>query len=240
MRKKKDLPIVILKSLETFVHMKGEMFEIIDPKENLLKAIDKDIDSSFHFTIEKYQSNNGKFEFLMKRSPKNENDTNEIRTWVDINHLSRQFDGWIKLLTSYENVNSFFDDPIINSYKEEFFNEFEIIDEGADIYPLNIKQILVLDKHLEEIENKLGMYIDPKNSAALQEIKGQVTELRENLTNKSKKWVVKKLSTIWAKIAKQGTKFIKNILLESNKQIVVQSVKGVIEFVKENGPELIN
>ena len=75
MRKKKDLPLIILKSLQPFVNLRGEKFETLDPKENLLKVVDQDSDSSFHFTIEEYKkSNGGKFQFLMSRSPINQND----------------------------------------------------------------------------------------------------------------------------------------------------------------------
>ena len=85
MRKKKDLPLIILKSLEQFVKLRGERFEIVEPKENLLKVIDKDVDSDFHFTIEKYQkANAGKFQFLMSRSPINENDNGTYQGWIDI------------------------------------------------------------------------------------------------------------------------------------------------------------
>ncbi len=241
MRKKKDLPLVILKSLEPFVNLRGDKFEVIEPKQNLLHVIDKEIDSSFHFIIEKYQKQgNGNFQFLMKRSPKSHNENGEYQTWVEIAHLSKQFESWIKLLDEYDTVNSFFDDPIIKSFEEEFFAEFELIEDEADIYPLNTNQILMLDSHLENIENKLSDFTTPKNASNIEDIKSEITELRENLTTKSKKWVVKKLTTVWAKIAKQGTKFIKSFLAESNKQIIVQGVKGLIEFVKENGTDLIN
>lgn len=115
MRKKKDLPLVILKALEPYVGLKGDKFEVIEPKENLLKVIDKDVDSDFHFTIEKYQkTQNGGFQFLMTRSPKNGNDNGQYQAWVEISGLSGQFEAWLKLLDDYETTNSFFDDPIAN------------------------------------------------------------------------------------------------------------------------------
>ena len=47
---------MILKALEPYVGLRGDKFEVIEPKENLLKVIDKDVDSDFHFTIDKYQN----------------------------------------------------------------------------------------------------------------------------------------------------------------------------------------
>ena len=242
MRKKKDLPLIILKSLQPFVNLRGEKFETLDPKKNLLKVVDQDPDSSFHFIIEEYKkSNSGKFQFLMSRSPTSQNDNGIYRTWVDIPDLEPQFQAWIKLLDEYENIESFFDDPIINSFKEEYYAEFEIIDEDdADIKPLNTKQILLLDSYLEDIDKRLDKFITEKNAENIEEIREDISQLKDNLTSKSKKWVVKGLSKIWAKIAKQGTKFIKEILTESKKEMIKQSIKGLIELVKENGSDLLN
>lgn len=241
MRKKKDLPLVILKSLEPYVNLKGDKFEVVDPKENLLKVIDKDSDSSFHFTIEKYQQdNNGKFQFLMNRIPRNVNDNGVYQTWVEISGLAGQFEVWVKLLDEYETVNSFFDDPIAKSFKEEFYAEFEIIDEEAENVPLKTKQILFLDAYLESVDNKLTELTTEQNSSEVQDIQADIILLRENLTSKSKKWVVTKLTGIWAKIAKRGTKFIKEFLTESKKELIKHGIKGLIDYVKENSADLLN
>lgn len=242
MRKKKDLPLVILKTLEPYVGLKGDNFEVIEPKENLLKVIDKDVDSDFHFTIEKYEKNNSNnsFQFLMTRIPNNADDNGIYKTWVDISDLGGQFDAWLKLLNEYETTNSFFDDPIAKSFRDDFFAEFEFIDEDADVNPLNTKQILILDSYLDSVDLKLSEFTTDQNAQELQEIKVDILQLKENLTKKSKKWVVSKLTNIWAKIAKQGTKFIKEFLSESKKELIKQGVKGLIDYVKENGQDMIN
>lgn len=240
MRKKKDLPLVILKSLQPFVSLSGEKFEALEPKENLLKVIDNEPDSSFHFTIEEYKkAHNYKFQLLMSRSPINDNDNGVLRTWIDITQLESQFQAWINLLDEYESVRSFYDDPIINSFQEEYYAEFEIIDDKADINPLSTHQILLLDNHLDDVSNRLENYITEKNADEIQDIQKDIAELRDSLTIKSKKWIVKNLSKVWAKIAKQGTKFIKEFLSESKKEVIKQGVKGVIELIKENGSDLL-
>lgn len=241
MRKKKDLPLVILKALEPYVGLKDDKFEVIDPQENLLKVIDKDVDSDFHFTIEKYQkTNSNNFQFLMTRIPKNVNDNGVYQTWVDVSGLGGQFDAWLNLLSEYETTNSFFDDPITKSFREEFIAEFEIIEEDADINPLTTKQILLLDYYLDSVDEKLTEFATDQNSKYLQEIKEDILQLKDNLTRKSKKWVISKLTNIWAKIAKQGTTFIKEFLTESKKELIKQGVKGLIDYVKESGQDLVN
>lgn len=240
MRKKKDLPLVILKALEPYIGLKGEKFDVIDPKENLLKVVDKDVDSDFHFTIEKYQNNSNVFQFLMTRRPKNQSDNGSYQVWLEVPGLEVQFDAWLKLLNEYETIDSFFDDPITKSFKKEFYAEFEMIEDEADTNPLNTKQILLLDSYLESVEKKLSEFKSENNSDDIQKIKDDIISLRDNLTKKSKEWVVSKLTNIWAKIAKQGTKFIKEFLSESKKELVKQGVKGLIDYVKANGADLVN
>ncbi|GGZ65291.1 hypothetical protein [Mesonia mobilis] len=237
---KKKLPLRILKSLEPFVNLIGEKFKVTEPKENLLLVLDIDSESDFYFKIVQYQKKqNGSFQFLMDRKPKNEDEPEKYRTWIEIKNLEIEFKKWLNLLEQYETTESFFDDPIVDSFKEEYYAEFEIIDEDADRKPLNTKQILLLDSHLEYIEEKIDNYKNEKNKEIVSEIKNDVVDLRENLTNKSKKWVINRLATIWAKLSKQGTKFIKEFVNQTKTEGIKQGAKALIEFIKENGTELI-
>jgi hypothetical protein len=106
---------------------------------------------------------------------------------VDISGLGGQFDTWLKLLSEYATTNLFFDDPITKSFREEFFAEFEIIYEDADISPINTKQNLFLDSYLDSVEVKLAEFTTHKNLEDLQEIKADTFQLKDNLTRKSKK-----------------------------------------------------
>src|SRR5690606_26831224 len=156
MNKKKKLPITILKSLESFVNLTGEKFKIIDPKENLLHIVDIDNTSDFYFKIEKYEKKqNGYFQFLMNRKPTNENDNGNQRSWIDIKNLESQFKTWLTLLDQYDTIPSFFDDPIIKSNAEKFYQKFDIIDENADIETFDLEQQLFLEEYLDNSKKKL-------------------------------------------------------------------------------------
>lgn len=93
---------------------------------------------------------------------------------------------------------------------------------------------------MDSVESKLSEFTTEQNSEDIQDIKEDILQLKDNLTRKSKKWVVAKLTNIWAKIAKQGIKFIKEFLSESKKELIKQGVKGIIDYVKENGQDLLN
>jgi hypothetical protein len=175
----------------------------------------------------------------MNKSPKNQNDNEDYKAWVDVNDLNAHFDTWIKLLKEYETVKSFYDDPIADSFKDEFYAEFEIVDEDADVNPFKINQILFLDAYLQNIDKVLDDFTEEQNTSDIQDIKRDIGVLRENLTTKPKKWVIEKLSKVCAKISKQGTKFIREFFSDAKKELMKQGIKGLINIAVEKGTDLL-
>ncbi|MCD8415985.1 hypothetical protein LNI89_11300 [Tenacibaculum dicentrarchi] len=240
--RKKDIPITILKALKEFVNLKGNKFEIVNPENYLLKIEDKDKESDFHFIVEKFENQNGRFNLLLNFKPKSQNEITAHRTWIETKNLESSFHNWLSLLNEYDNLPSFFDDPILKSFEDEYYSEFEIIEENADREVFNSKQILLLDEHLDYIENRIDDFKNEENKNEIIEIKNDISELRKNLSKKTKTWVIKNLSKVWAKITKEGPVLMKEFLTESKKQLIKESVKGLIESAKliiEQNPDIL-
>jgi len=232
---KKKIPLQVLETIEPYVKNKGVSFESVDSSGFLLKFIDKDNTSDFYFNVEEYKMDPS-FQLLIDWKPINKQSIQNRKAWIKAEQLNTHFTNWLTLLEGYEKVKSVFDDPIIEAFTEEYYSEFEIIDTEADVKPFSTKQILLLDSHLENIEKKIEKFQTEENKLAIQKIKDNVAELRQNLTKKPKKWVIKQLSKVWAEITKQGPKFIKEFLNETKKTAIKESVK----FIFENGINLIN
>jgi len=232
---KKKIPLLVLETLEKYVVLKGENFEVIEPDKFLVKVVDKDANSDFYFNIETYKMENG-LKLLIDWKPGNKESVANNRRWIEVKQLDAFFNNWVTLLRGYDTVNSFFDDPILESFTEEYYAEFEIVDKDAETKSLNSKQILMLDEHLEFIENNIEKFKTEDNKERLNEIKQDIETLREKLTSKSKKWVIKNLSIIWAKITKQGTSFMKEFLNEAKKTAIKEGLKLMIEI----GSNMIN
>lgn len=226
---------MVLESLEKYVKLRGEQFDVIPPEKFLLKVIDNDNESDFYFNVEDYKTENGA-KILIDRKPHTKTSTRNKKLWIDMKNLDSVFNFWVNLLKTYENVESFYDDPIVKSYANDYYAEFEIIEEDAEIKPLKPKQILLLDEYLENVENSIEKFETENNKSKIQEIKNDVIELRANLTSKPKAWVVRNLAKIWAKLTKQGTQFLKEFVSESKKQVIKEGVK----FIIEQGTNLLN
>ncbi|MBW4971623.1 hypothetical protein KZY98_14250 [Croceibacter atlanticus] len=230
MNKKKKLPITILKSLESFVNLTGEKFKIIDPKENLLHVLDIDSTSDFYFKIEKYEKKqNGSFQFLMNRKPTNEHENGNHRTWIDIKNLEPQFKSWINLLDQYETIESFFDDPIVKSNAERFFQKFDIIDENADKETFDLEQQLFLEEYLINSRKKLEKLKKGKTKEQVIEIEileNETEEIQSALTVESKKKIMVRLSKFWGRAQKTGLQVIKEIFVSVTAELAKRLMLG--------------
>jgi hypothetical protein len=228
--KKKQTPLTVLKALEPFLTKIGENFIQSDSADNLIRFVDVDPESEFYFNIEQYQVKDG-FKVLIDYKPHTEHSTEKRRTWIKGNDINKEFTQWVSLLQSYDKVHSPFDDPIIESFQEDYYTEFEIIDEEKD-KPLKPKQILLLDAYFEKIHKNIDEYKTESNAKEIEEIKTDISELRDNLSSKTKTWIANRVCWIWAKMTKLGPKLMKDFVNEGNKQIVKESVSQIIEFGK--------
>lgn len=231
---KKKIPLQVLETIEPFINKIGNTFDAINPDNFLLKFIDKDEKSDFYFNVEEYKIEQSLL-LIIDYKPMNKQSINNKRMWIKAESLETHFNNWLNLLEGYEKVKTVFDDPILETFAEEYYIEFEIVEENAETKPFTTKQILLLDSHLNNIQTKIEKYKTEENSNEIDQIKADVIELRNNLTRKSKKWVIKQLSKVWAQITKQGPKLMKEFLNETKKLAIKEGVK----FIVENGIDFI-
>ncbi|MBE7641808.1 hypothetical protein GUB10_15875 [Salegentibacter sp. BLCTC] len=230
MNKKKKLPLTILKALESFVNLNGEKFKIIDPENNLLSILDIDNTSDFYFKIVEFRKmQNGTFQFLMDRKPKNQNDSGKFRGWIEIKNLESQFQSWLNLLNQYELTASFFDDPIIRSNAERFLQKFEIIDENSDKETFDLEQQLFLEEYLNKSKKKLENLKRNQSEEKIKEIdilKKETDEIKSALTKESKKKIMIRLSKFWGRAQKTGLQVIKEVFVSVTVELTKKLMLG--------------
>ncbi|MDR4892288.1 MULTISPECIES: hypothetical protein [unclassified Chryseobacterium] len=233
---KKNIPLSVLKALEPFVGLKDKLFTIENRERNILFVRDIDSSSKFYYTIESSEISDGEELFTIVQAPKNEKELKAFAVKIYSKDLKDNFNSWIQLLENYNKVKSFFDDPILESYEEEFYTNFELVDEDADTRPFSTTQILQLDYLLEQVSTRLINMADGNNREQIETIITDITEVRESLPTRPQKWIAEHISKIFAKIAKQGINFIKEFWAEGKKELIKNIVKGLVEA----GTELIN
>ncbi|PKP30415.1 MAG: hypothetical protein CVT99_13915 [Bacteroidetes bacterium HGW-Bacteroidetes-16] len=223
---KKKIPLAVLELLEPYLAKGIDSIRTVEPETSLLKFVDSDEKSEFHFTIEQAKYENKLLLVLVDREPRNKEIVASYRTWIDATTLENNFNDWVGLINRYNNIKSIYDDPIEKKYQDEFYADFEIIEEDADVYSFNLAQQIWIDNYLDKIILTIDKF-DIKNEISdLQEIKESSQVLRDDLTRLSKKQIIQKLSKIWAKARKHGLIILKEIYIEFRNELIKQLIKG--------------
>jgi len=232
---KKKIPIIVLETLEPFLTRENPKIRLVDPGTYLMKFEDNDEDSSFYFIVEQYQVQSGKFQLLLNFTPRSKEDTSAYRHWVGFEHLKNKFDGWIDLIERYDSIKSIYDNPIEKQYEGEFYTQFEIIDEDADIVGFNLEQQIFLDGYLENTLEVLEQFNPNGDNDDLNEIKMLTSELKSDLSRLTKKKVIQKLSKIWAKARLQGLEILKEIYVQAKKELIKELITNQIGQIINGG-----
>jgi len=124
--------------------------------------------------------------------------------------LNAYFSLWIKFLAEYSKL-TIYDDPIIKQYREEFFQEFKILDDDADNSSFDLQTQFWLDEYCDTMSLKLGEMETDENEENILGIKNDIKALKENQSSLTKNEVISSLSLIWAKSRKLGLNFLNEI-----------------------------
>lgn len=124
-------------------------------------------------------------------------------------------------------VGSF--DPVIDANRKWFENQFDIIEEDADVAPFDLPRQLYLSNYLNEVQKKItilseGRPEDEKNE--LQELQSEAEAIRKVLTKETKREIIRRLAHFWGKAQKVGLDIIKEIFVSTMAELAKQLVSG--------------
>lgn len=222
---KKSLPLNIIKNLSL---EESEHVNLIRAEEGegfIMNFVDKDPSSSFYFKIIQFNSVNNAFRIRFSPRDADSNEPQDISQNVE--GVNRKFKMWLQLLSDFEEAPTILDDPATKHFQEDYYQYFELLETDADVNPFGIKQILLLDNHLDKLKETLVTQSEGKN-INIAPVLAEIDLLKPELSRHPKAIIVTKLTTIWAKISKLGTEYIKSVVMESAKILANEMVKGLL------------
>ena len=230
MKKKIELRVLrVLKSVKDELRLevsRSESIEIFSENGAKLKIVDLDIDSDFFFELKDYRLEKDEPIFLISYKPSSDINLEVYAQNCPGNKVVPHFLKWSKIVDEYNNIMLSPDEKILRAYEEEFYTEYQIIDEDAGNSPFSLKQQLYFDKFLETIEESLIKYEEDETVLPIiQETKS----LRENLTSETRNSAMKKLSKIISKIRKNSLKLLKEVFNEFKKQAIKKIIEGTFD-----------
>jgi hypothetical protein len=239
--KKSEYPLVLLTAIENLYkvlakEIKQDYDELVDveigTKEIYLKITPKDESIKFDFFFSVLNP------FLIRNEPAF---TVYHKPWshvklegsqVDVYYkdiLETTFLPWVSIIKRYSEIQFNEDDIFIKKYTEEFYEEFKIIDDDAEISPFNNEQQIAIYKLLSDVEQRLNN--EAESNPKIEEVIEEIQDLKNKIQNSTKATVIKVLSKIFAKIKKHGIKLMIDIFDIAKKEAIKRVLSGGIDEI---------
>lgn len=218
----KDYPLKLAKDIESMLRLlrkfaleNSDLIQVISPSVYFFHL--KDNGSNFSFTV-----NTPKFDekkntvYNIEFTPRNQFDLEIMRMLGNQEQLLSTLEKWIQRIREYNKINFTEEYYIEAAYQKEFLDEYEIVDENADIEPFNFEQQEKLNKFLIDLVGVLEVNRDKiENSEELIE---QTKKLIQDLPKVTKKHFMKNLSVVIGKLRKFGVELFKELMKEAVKE----------------------
>lgn len=235
---KKRISVNLARQIEPLVKEYYKYIRIAELEGYKLSFRDKDVVSDLFFGIKEERENNiGKHSIAYGCKPRSSVNPEFALEFRTIEGFNNDFKIWLENMKYYA-TNSILDDPILQGYQNEFYNDFKIVDEDADEVSFNYNQQLMLSEYIENIVDNIDSIKNEKNESTINEIKNDFIELQDSVTNETKNGFMKKLSKIFAKSRKAGVKISNFVVGEFIKGFIKSGGSYAFNFVVNNADKL--
>jgi hypothetical protein len=228
---KKDLPLILLQALNRLnVQLTKLGIENDDlllttfSEKKLIQFNDTDNTSNFKFELVKVQLSKNNPIFSIEVSPSSQVSNNSVVKHLNEKQVIGQFQQWISWLNVFEKSHLTPEDKFLKNYQEEFYTEFEIIDDDANTSTFSRQQQIFIDKYLNYMEVKL--LPESEQDEEINEIVEDIKLLREELGKSTKKKVVTRFSRIFAKLRKSSIKLLGEFYEAGKKELFKRLLNG--------------
>ncbi|WP_157593187.1 hypothetical protein [Rufibacter tibetensis] len=230
---KKEYPLFFLRDVKSlmqqtreFVKVNDDVLVITKNEEFEITIKDSAKDSNFEFSIFKPYILENRVNYTVQFNPINHLrlDIHKVNTTSEfvIDHLKK----WTRIIKEYNLIDLSPEEKILSEYEREFYDEFEIVDEDADVLPYNLETQVKIHAFLLHAVNVLRKD-EEENSALIIE----ASDLQNDLPNLTKKNTVKRLSKFFAKVRQKSLPLLKEILVEGKKEIFKRMISSGFDNV---------
>jgi len=225
-----DLAKIIEKPLRNFY----DLFKIVENKDGFLLYLrDSDNNSDLYFGIIKETCDSSGHNIHYSCKPFDNSLKGNHANFTKLNNFDTLLNRWLENIKFYEE-ESILNDPLLRGYQSEFYNDFKIVDDDADLIGFNYSQQLQLEAFFENIVKNIDEIKDEKNAEFIEEIKEEIKSLHESVTSETKNGLMNKFSFLLAKARKGSSKACQFILKEFAKEFIKNGSKLAFNYVIKN------
>ena len=226
---KKKIPLAILEVLQPIIDKNLELIKPVKYEDGISYLVDNDENSDFYFKVIRQEASNNKNGYIVEYKPTNKDNVKANSHWTDIKDINSYITEWLKIISSYNAIQTIYDDPILKSNQERFEKEFNLVDEDAQTSSFELKQLLFLEEYLDTAKSKLSTLkqnATKETTIEIEELENEVANIKADMTKQTKQQIFKRLTKFWAKAQKTGLDVIKEVLINVTAEITKQLLLG--------------
>lgn len=226
---KKNIPLAILEIFQPFIDANNDIIQAEKNTGALFYCADRDQASNFYFKVLKPEVRAGVVNYLIEYRPKNNHNTDTYSILLPYNDIISTAEKWVKMIKSYNVINTIYDDPILKANEKKFEESFRINDEDADYVSFDLSQQIFIDDYLKNVKEKLLALQAERSESEIKELNHAIdnaTEIQRQLTRETKTQIIKRLAKFWAQTQKIGLDVIKDIFVNVAAELTKKLITG--------------
>ena len=183
---------------------------------------------NFYFIVSNpNQDGNSISHFNVEFAPESETALKPINFNIDFDNVIYYFEHWLNIIIEYNNITFSDDEYLAKIYEQEFYDDFEILDENAAIIPFEHDKQVFLYNLLEYVEKELQK--QNNDDSDIQQLVKETITLQNDLQKLSKNLVIRALAQIFSKIKMKGLNLFIDIIDVSKKELIKKVLYGSID-----------
>lgn len=239
MNNKKDVPLNLLKAIEEVAQKNLDLIQVKLEENAYYSFLENDDTSKNFFKIfvngAKRIGNFDPKNLAYEHRPASETRITAMLSQGSFEDIKNKFEDWIKLIREIHETPSVYDDNFTKYYSDYYFNEFQVFEEDANIFPFDPHQQIIIEKYLLSLSEAINNSGESIDDICKNELVAEISEINRLLTVTTKNQVMKKITTIFGKLFKVSKPFAQEIIKEAGKQLV----KKLIELGINYAPTLL-
>jgi len=241
---KHDFPLLVLEDIKPFIKRlrsqikeNGHLFMVERTEDYIIKLRSKE-KWEYKFEVTRFDiSQDDDVTYPFSMNPSNERGDPIYSEATDGKGLIVAIDRWVDILKVYESLSLEDEDELLLQYEQEFYQEFEFVDDPNHPIGFNPEQLDFLYAFLTTLEKDLK---STEFKDETMSIVADTLELRDNIQGMTKKQFAKQFSILLAKIKKVGMKLLYDTFDVAKKELIKKALYGGISKLGEAGEHLLN
>ena len=234
MNNKKDIPLSLLKAIEEVAQKNLDLIQVKQEENTYYSFLEND-DSSQNFfkifsngakRIGNFDPKNLAYEY----KPASDQKVTAMLTQGSFEDIKTKFEAWIKIIREIHETPSVYDDNFTNYYSNYYFNEFQVYEEDANIFPFAPNQQVIIEKYLLSLSEVINNSRESIDDITKSELVTEIAEINRLLTVTTKNQVMKKITTIFGKLFKVSKPIAQEIIKEAGKQLLKKLIDLGINY----------